>query len=32
MMHDTATRFDRAAEQLAGLLEETEQSIGIAES
>ena len=31
-MHDTSTRVDHAAQQLAGLLEETQQSIGIAES
>ena len=32
MMHDIATSSDHAAEKLAGLLEETQQSIGIAES
>ncbi len=31
-MHDTPTRVDHAAQQLAGLLEEAQQSIGIAES
>ena len=32
MMDDISTRVDHAAEQLAGVLEETQQSIGIAES
>ena len=32
MMHETSDRVDHAAEQLGELLEETQQSIGVAES